>query len=145
MKRLRRLRSWYIRRRSEWRRRRRIVFPSPAELALVRILGGVAITFPFLRDPRTDFPAAIVWRGRFLKAELVRREVRVGRYYIDFGNDIRRGVEVMSDEWHKDIVAEDERREYIEKYGWQLLYIWASDIRDRPNIVRDRVRIFLTK
>lgn len=146
MKRLRRIHSAFVRRRSAWRRRRRIVFPSPAELALVRLMGGRAITFPLLRDPRTHFPIALyVGLGRFLKSEGVAREVRVGSKYVDFGNDIHRAIEVMSDEWHKDIVAEQDRLEYLETYGWQILYVWASDIRDRPALTRERVTLFLTK
>ncbi len=121
------------------------MFPSPAELALIRLMGGRAITLPFIRDRRTHFPIAIVWMGRFLKGERVEREVRVGKCYVDFGNDISRAIEVMSNEWHRDVVAEYERRQYIEGYGWQLLYVWAVDIRDRPAAIRREVRDFLTK
>lgn len=145
MERLAYYHSQFIRRRSAWRRRRRIVFPSPAELALIRLMGGRAITVSFIRDPRTHFPIAIVWMGRFLKSERVEREVRVGKYYVDFGNDISRAVEVMSNEWHRDVVAEYERRQYIESWGWQLLYVWAVDIRDRPDAIRREVTEFLTK
>lgn len=136
---------WFYRRqRGKYRRMKRLLFASPAEVELIRLMKGRAITIDLIRNPRTDFPLTIVTNiGRWFGQENMRREVRIGKYWTDFGNDLQRAIEVDGDQWHKDIVKEQVRDDYIEKFGWRILHIKAGDIFDEPDMVRARVIKFL--
>lgn len=99
---------------------------------------------PFVRHYKTRFAMAyIISLGKVLNSELVRREVRVGKYYVDFGNDIRRGIEVDGEAYHNDIVKQQERDEYFAKYGWRVLHIKATDLWRQPARVQQDVLRFL--
>lgn len=119
---------------------------SPAEIRFVQIMGGKVIVFDHVKHPRTDFPlAAVVTLGKFLRREKFKREVRVGKHFIDFGNDIKRGIEIDGRDWHMDVIKEMERDEYMADYGWSLLHIQASDLWRAPNVVQRRVLKFISK
>ena len=144
---LERFARWYYRTRAKWNRRRRLIFPSPAELQLIELMGGRVVRFTFLQDPRTHFPAAIVLSmGPCFRAEKVHREVRLGRYYADFCNDLNRIIEVDGAQYHMDVVAEMDREVYLrdKPYYAQILRIKAQDITRKPAIVQKRVLKFLT-
>ncbi len=127
------------------RRNRRMIFPSPAEVDFVRLFGGWVIVVPFIRDPRTKFPMAFfLWLGTYLRSENIRREVPVGSKWVDFGNDLKRGIEIDGGRFHRDIVREQERTEYLAKRGWTLLRIPGTEIRRYPQKVADRVVDFLS-
>lgn len=137
--------SKYYRLRGLYNKRRRLLFPSPAEVELIRVMGGKVITIDLFKDIMTGFPLTIVVSlGSVFKAEHIEREVRVGRMYVDFGNDIRRGVEVDGKRWHQDVTKELERDEYCAAYGWSLLHIQAIDVYKNPDFVREKVTRFLT-
>lgn len=133
--------------RAAYRKRRRLLFPSPAEVELIRIMGGRYITLSWITDPRTDFPLTIVLTlGTILKREMIRREVRVGAMYIDFGVETRwyrKGIEVDGRLFHMDIVKEQERDEYVRQYGWNLLHINAGEIYREPDRVQQKILKFL--
>ncbi|HVA10607.1 MAG TPA: hypothetical protein VNG32_00375 [Candidatus Dormibacteraeota bacterium] len=132
--------------RASWRRLRRLLFASPAEVQLIRIMGGKVITADIFRDHHTNFPITLVLSmGPVFKTELVKREVRAGAMWIDFGNDIKRGIEVDSATFHGDVTRQYERDEYCAQYGWQLLHVPVADIYHTPNIVHDRILKFLSK
>lgn len=139
------IRSKYYRLRGRYGKRRRLLFTSPAEVEFVRIMGGWAITIDLIKDVQTGFPLTIMSLGKLLKSENMEREVRVGRYYADFGNDVMRAIEVDGKRWHNDVVKEMERDEYFHSYGWLVIHIKAIDIYRNPDIVRDAVTRFLTK
>jgi very-short-patch-repair endonuclease len=121
-----------------------MLFPSPAEMALVELLGGWVVTIPFIINLRTRFSLAFVVRmPRIFREEHVEREVRVGSKYIDFGNDIKRGIEVQSS-YHFDVLKDQERLEYLMDRGWRILYIHATEIKRRPDVVRKKVLAFLS-
>jgi len=61
----------FLRARRNWRRRMRLLFPSPLEVRFARIMHGHTLTLPFIRNWRTSFPLTFIWRGRLLKRELV--------------------------------------------------------------------------
>lgn len=119
------------------------MFPSPAEVELIRIMGGRYITLSWIKDPKTDFPMTFVLDlGKVLKREAIEREVRVGAMYIDLatvGLRYCRGIEVDGTLFHMDIVKEQERDEYVANYGYSLLHINAGDIYRDP--LRTRIRI----
>lgn len=128
------------------RRNRRIIFPSPAEVEFVRLFGGSVLVLSFLKDPQSGFPAAVfVSMGWYLRQEKVRREVPVGSKWVDFGNDIKRGIEIDGGEWHRDIVKEQDRKEYLEARGWLILHIPATRLRRYPDKVANEVIEFLSK
>lgn len=107
-------------------------------------MGGRVITFPFIKAHGTGFHLAIVLTvGKLLRHEHVGREIRVGKYYIDFGNDICRGIEIDGKDFHMDIVKETERDTYCKRYGWRLLHIQAIDIYQKPDVIYRRVQKFL--
>ena len=137
----------FIRSRMQWRKRKRLFFPSPAEVEFIRIFGGKYITVGRVRDPRTGFPLTIITSlGSILRRELIKREVRVGRYFVDFGTLTRyykKGIEVDGRNFHQDIVKEQTRDDYFRQFGWQLFHIQAASVFREPQIVQRKVLEFL--
>ena len=133
--------------RASWRKRRRLLFPSPAEAEFIRIMGGKRIIIDFFKDHKTGFPLCIVTsQGRILKGECLAREVRVGAMYIDFatvGLVYQKGIEIDGAAYHQDIVKEQDRDDYLRNYGWQVMHIKAADVFYNQNSVRSRVAEFL--
>lgn len=125
-----------------------MLFPSPAEVEFIRIMGGRVITFERLKHPQTHFPAVIVLSmGRVLRRNLVNREVRVGKHWVDFGAVTpyyKRGIEIDGEQYHNDIVAQIERDEYFANYGWSVLHIKAVEVRNQPDKVQRLVLDFLS-
>lgn len=122
-----------------------MIFPSPAEVQFIRVMGGRVLVVPFFKHLKTGFPfAVVVSMGKKLRQQQVGREVRVGGKYVDFGNDIRRGIEVDGEAYHSDIVAQTERDEYFKKYDWRVLHIPARDVFRQPDKVREKVLRFLS-
>jgi very-short-patch-repair endonuclease len=133
---------------NDWRRRGRILFPSPAEVRFVRIMGGRAVTFHFIRHPKTKFPLVVfVTMGRTLRREFVQREVRVGAMYVDFAfvNDYTKKAIEVDGSTHNDIVKEQNRDDYLRARGWRVLHIRGIEIYRQPKKVRDRAIAFLAK
>lgn len=122
-----------------------MLYPSPAELAFIRLMGGRTIEFRRIRNRRTGFRLAIVVSmGKTLRRERVKREVRVGRCFVDFGNDIGRAIEVDGNKWHTDVVHEMERDNYLAQFGWRVLHVRAPDIVRDPAKTRQVVHEFLS-
>lgn len=134
----------YLRWRSKYWRLHRLLFPSPAELKLIVLMGGKVLTFKWLKSTKTGFPfALVISRGRLFRHERVRREVRCGRYYIDFGNDIGRCIEVDGTAFHLDVVADYDREIYMTQRGWRLLRIKAPRIWNDPDRLQAEIVNFL--
>lgn len=133
----------------DWWRKNRMLFPSPAEVQFVRIMGGKAITIKRLKHPSTGFPMVIfVTMGKRLNREFVEREVRVGAMYIDFAfatKYSKKGIEIDGAAFHRDIVKEQQRDDYCLAYGWKLLHIQAADVYSNPDLVQRRVDNFLAQ
>jgi very-short-patch-repair endonuclease len=111
-------------------------------------MGGHVLTINKLRHYKTKFPRAIIFMGSFLKHELVQREVRVGAMYLDFACITpwdRKAIEIDGKNFHRDIVKEQNRDDYLEKYGWRILHIPAEDLYRKPDKVRDRVIRFFAE
>lgn len=146
-----RYRQWKFRLykwRAAWRKRRRLLFPSPAEAELIRIMGGKRIIIDYIKDRRTGFPLCFVTDLGLLSREGIQREVRVGAMYIDFatvGLAYQKGIEVDGKMWHMDVVHEMERNEYVSQYGYALLHIPAGEIWRNPTRVQQRVLKFLAQ
>lgn len=138
--------KWY-KRRAAWRRQRRLWFPSPAEVQFVMLMGGTGWQLPWLKDPRTGFCfTRITSMGRILTNELVQREVRVGAMYVDFAVSTRyykKGIEIDGRAYHMDVLREQQRDEYCQRYGYKLLHVRAVDLRLNPQNVQRRVIDFL--
>lgn len=138
--------SKYYRTRSYYYRINRILFPSPAELKFVDIMGGKSFAIDFIKHPKTKFPLAFVWSlGKHLNDENFKREVRVGKYYIDFGNDIGIGLEIDGHHWHRDVVAEFDRDSYLYQRNWRVIHIPAVRLYNEPGKVQSEVLSFLFK
>jgi len=134
----------YYRLRSKAWRNMRYMFPSPAEVKFIRIMGGRAISVPFFKHPKTGFSYTyIISMGKILNSELIKREVRVGKYWVDFGNDIKRGIEIDGQKYHNDIVAQQERDDYFAGFDWRVLHIRAADLWRQPDNVQRDVIAFL--
>lgn len=137
--------SFFYRSRSRFWRNNRILFPSPAEVQFIRLMGGKVIQVDHFKHPKTGFPFTIVTSmGKYLEDEKFKREVRVGKYWIDFGNDICWGIEVDGEKYHKDIVFQQDRDDYFADFGWRVLHIPAIKIWVAPNEVQRAVLKFLT-
>lgn len=150
--------NWYAAR-AIWFRWMRLLFPSAAELRFIHIMGGRYITVPFVRRPSTRRPLAIVFSlGRALHDERFGREIQAGRFWIDFGNDIYWGIEVDGERYHRDIVREQDREEYLTGFctkrcqkvcykhsndGWRVKHINAIRLWAEPANVQAEVLKFL--
>jgi very-short-patch-repair endonuclease len=106
-------------------------------------MGGKVWQSKFIKWPG-GFPLAIVLsKGKFLREEKVRREVRVGKYFLDFGNDLYYGLEVDGAAYHQDVVAAFDRDSYLYMRGWKVLHIPAIWLWNNPNKVQQQVLGFL--
>lgn len=121
------------------RRVRRLIYMSPAEARFVQLMGGKVITFEKLKPPGLQFPPVLVWSlGRHLKDEHFKREVRIGKYFVDFGNDVGRVIEIDGDAYHMDVLADLERDGYLQERGQTIMRIPAHRIyRDGNRVQRD--------
>lgn len=112
----------------------------------MRLMGAHCTTFNKLREPENHYPLAVVWsRGTILRRAKMKREVRYGRYFCDFANDLNWMIEV--DGSQHDVVADFEReldmREMLRKRGqdMHLLRIPAYKIWNNPSAVqRDTIK-----
>jgi very-short-patch-repair endonuclease len=81
--------------------------------------------------------------GKILSGENFKREVRVGRYFLDFGNDVFWGIEIDGRKFHLDIVAEFDRDSYLYERGWRIKHIDAIKVFNEPDVVmRDVLQFF---
>lgn len=131
-------------------RNARILFPSPAEVHFVRLMGGRAITIDAIRYPNENrFPLAIIYkRGKFLKSNFMQREVRVGGFYVDFAfidSYSKKAIEIDGSDYHKDVVKESERDQYLNDRGWYVLHIPAMDLYRQPGRVQQKVMNYLAR
>lgn len=126
------------------RRLRRLLFPSPAELDFIRLLGGRVLVFKHVRLGSHGFPLAIVLSlGRELKAEHFRREVRIGAFFADLANDVGRALDVDGVRYHTDKLREQRRDEYCAKHGYRILHISGYDLYHQSRLVRERTLRFI--
>lgn len=132
-----------------WWRDNRMLFPSPAEVEFIRIMGGKAISLDHVKHPYTGFPLTIVTSmGAILEREFIQREVRIGAMYVDFGvanKYYKKAIEIDGLNFHRDIVKEQRRDEYCRERGWKLLHIQAADVYRQPILVRKLVVKFLAQ
>lgn len=146
MRSLKKLQAKIARARDAWSKRRQLMFPSPAEVEFIRIFGGRYITFSRVKDPDTGYPLTIVTNlGVVLKRELIRREIRVGRYFIDFGQITpwdRRGIKI---EDRLDVVKYQELDDYVRGLDWSLFHLEAAAVFREPMRVQQRVLEWLAK
>lgn len=137
------IRSRFFRIRAAVYRTKRILFPSPAELRLIELMGGIVFRINFIKHPKTGFPLAYVYyRGPLFRQEKVHREVRIGKHWVDFGNDIGRGIEVDGSLWHSDILKDQAKQAYYHDRGWHVMRIRARDLWRKPDVVKERVNRF---
>ncbi len=132
---------WTFRKyRGKYRRLKRLVFASPAEMQLITLMGGKVVSTNLVHN-RNGFPFTIVvsMGGWFGGKQHVKREVREGKFFVDFGNDIKRGIEIDSREWHMDITKDQERDEYFKAHGWRILRIKTSDLATRQDMIQKAV------
>jgi len=139
---------WY--KRKQFWRNARILFPSPAEVHFVRLMGGKALTFDGIKYPNKNrFPLTIIYRrGKFLAGNYMQREVRIGGFYADFtfvDSYSKKLIEIDGEEWHIDQVRERERDAYLNDRGWFVFHINAADLYRQPGKVQQRVVQFLAK
>lgn len=132
---------------ANFRKYKRLLFPSPAEVEFIRIFGGKFITFSHIKNPFTKFPLTFITSlGVILERENIQREVRAGAMYVDFGQTTKygnKGIEIDGKNFHRDIIKELKRDEYLKNYGWQLLHIQAEIIYREPKLVQNAVIKFL--
>jgi very-short-patch-repair endonuclease len=149
----------YYKARGIWFRWNRLLFPSAAEARFIEIMGGHMITFGFIKHPETKQPFRIILSiGRALKREHFGREIKAGKYWLDFGNDIFWCIEIDGKKYHRDIVREQERDEYLSEFchkrcrkpcykhsnqGWRVKHIPALRLWLEPAIVQREVLNFL--
>lgn len=132
----------YYRLRSNYRRRARLIWPSPAEVQFIRLMGGIVVTLP-VKSIRNRYPMAVVlYRGRILRRYGIHREVRIGRFYVDFCNHTK-GIEIDGLAYHVDKIAEAKRTAYIAERGVVLMRIEARALKATPKAIKRSVKAFL--
>lgn len=131
------------------RRNLRYWFPSPAEMKFVELMGGRVLRIRRLTGIGNHYPFAFVWwRGRFLRHEYMKREVRIGGMYADFVFETphyRKCVEIDGREYHTNVVREQNRDDYLTARGYKVMHIWAEDLWHKPTDVARRVKVFLAQ
>lgn len=142
-----RLKIYYVQK--DFWRNNRIIFPSPAEVEFVRLMGGKAIVIDSIKHPNTKFPLTIFTSmGRMLRREFVQREVRVGGMYVDFAfvtKYAKKAIEIDGQFYHRDIVKEQSRDDYLKARGWRVMHIEAVSLYREPARVQQRVLAFLAE
>lgn len=135
------------------------MFPSAAEVQFIRIMGGKVLTFNFIKHPETRQPFRLVFSlGKALRVEKFGREVRAGKYWLDFGNDIFWAIEIDGAKYHRDIVREQDKLDYLTEFchkrckdpcykhsniGWRVKHIPALRLWLEPAVVQSEVLRFL--
>lgn len=141
---LQKLVTKFYRYRASYYRWNRLLFPSAAEVKLVEIMGGKAFTIGWFKHPATKRPFTFIYSlGKALSDERFGREVRAGRYYIDFGNDVGAGIEVDGKAYHTDIVREFDREVYLNQRNWRIMHIDAIKLWNDPNFVQQTILKFI--
>ena len=136
--------AFFYRARSSYYRWSRILFPSAAEIRFIEIMGGRFYCIHWIKHPKTKRPLTFVTSlGRYLQDERYGREVRVGKYFIDFGNDVSMGLEVDGAQYHRDIVREFDRDVYLQMRGWRVVHIPAIKLWNDPADVQRTVLKFI--
>lgn len=136
----------FFRTRAQYYRYSRLLFPSAAEVRFVEIMGGRFYQLSWLKHYQTKRPLTIIVSlGKALEQEKFGREVRAGRYYIDFANDINMAVEVDGHAYHRDVVREFDRESYLYQRGWRIIHIPAIKLWNDPSSVQQKVLAFLYK
>lgn len=149
----------YYRTRAVWFRWNRLLFPSKAEVRFIEIMGGRILTIGFIRHWETGQPLRFVFSlGRALSLEKFGREVYAGKYWLDFGNDIFWCIEVDGAKYHRDIVKEQQKHDYLVEFchkkckdpcfkhsniGWRVKHIQAVRLWLEPAVVQHEVLAFL--
>lgn len=150
----------YYRARAVWFRYVRLLFPSAAEVQFIKIMGGQIITIPFIKNPQTKQPLRFVLSlGKAMQRERFGREVDAGKYWLDFGNDILWAIEIDGAKFHRDIVKEQEKHEYLVEFchkkckkpcykhsnmGWRVKHIPAVRLWLEPAVIQSEVLRFLS-
>lgn len=138
----------------------RLLFPSAAELRFMEIMGAKMLQIKWIKHPETKRHFVLVRSlGKALSAENFEREVRAGRYWLDFGNDILWCIEVDGKAYHRDIVKEQVREEYLTGFcdkkcsyycikhsnkGYRVKHIPALRLWLEPAVVQSEVLRFLS-
>lgn len=131
----------------------RILFPSPAEVRFIELMGGKSVSIDFIKYPTTKFPLTFfITMGKVLRSENVVRERRIGGFYADLSFETpytKKLIEIDGEAFHGkeriDIVREQQRDDYLRSYGWQVLHIRAGDLYRQPSQVQQRVMNFLAR
>lgn len=127
----------------------RLLFPSPAEVKFIEIMGGIVLTLPFIKSIKTGFPLTFVLSMGKLRRERVHREVRIGRYFADMcviTPFYRRVIEIDGQASHSkrmDIVYDQNRDDYLRSRGFAVMRIPARRLWREPKKVRKDVLRFL--
>ena len=149
----------YYKARATWFRWNRLLFPSAAEVRFIEIMGGKIMTLAFIKHPQTRQPLRFVFSlGRALNVERFEREVYAGRYWLDFGNDILWAIEIDGKAYHRDVVKEQDKDDYLSEpchsrckepcykhsnMGWRVKHVQALRLWSEPAVVQHEVLEFL--
>jgi hypothetical protein len=114
-----------------WKRRERLIFPSPAEARWAAMMGAIVITIPWIRrfwivHRESRYPLCLIIPWGWYRDNYIEREIIVRGYHIDFGNRAQRlGIEINGRHFH-DVVYDMERAEHLARSGWALRSFPAS-------------------
>ncbi len=132
----------YYRLRSSYWRWHRLLFLSAAEIKFVMLMGGHVVTIPGIRTRRGS-NLTLVWLGQTLRRYKFKREVRVGRYYADFCNDVGWTIEI--DGRQHDVVADFDRDIYLRARCCRILRVPAYRLWNDPGRAYRDVLAYITQ
>lgn len=116
---------------------------TPAEARFVELMGGHIYRLKFIKHPKSKFPLVIFWRyGKILSHEKFKREVRIGKYFVDFCNDTGIVIEIDGQPYHMDVLADLERDGYLRERGHLIIRVPAHRLwRDPNRVQRDVLKL----
>lgn len=110
----------------QYRRLKRLLFPSPGEAWWAAHMGCRVYTLSYIKNAK-GYPLRVIVPGGWYKANYIEREIFVRGYCIDFGNRRQRlGIEI--DGADHDIVKDVVRDEHLGKSKWLVRRIRAGRV-----------------
>lgn len=117
------------------------LFPSPAELRIIEIMGGKVLRINRIISQRSGLPMAIILsRGGMLRREHFKR---TGDDLVLFSNDLKWGLAIQGAAYERNIIEAFERDQTLKENGYRIQYLPVRWLVNRPDLVRDRINQFV--
>lgn len=124
-----------------WQRFKDGLFPHPAEVRLLEVLGGITVTIG--RIQRGGRPLTfILSEGKLLKSEHFRR-VAADNKTVLYMNDVQHVLAIRADDFKRDVIGEFEADEALREQGYRIRSIPESLIINNPRQAKLSIQKFI--